>query len=147
MLGSLLKELNNWFDVERHFGTFTIQDGSLTDAVGLQEGQYFRIVGSIFNDGIYQHPADGLTDEVFEGAIWAMAIPAEVIALSDRIDDWQKKYGGNDSVNMSPYTSESFGGYSYSKAGGGTAGDGSKAGTWQGAFANELKKYRKVYPF
>lgn len=146
MLSSLCKELNNWFDTHRYFGTFTIDSEGLQGA-GLQDGQYFRIVGSTFNDGVYQYPAEGLSPETFDGAIWAMAVPQEVIALDAKIDEWQEKYGGVDSENMSPYNSESFGGYSYSKAGGGSSDSGSAAGTWQGAFANELKKYRKVHPF
>ena len=146
MLESLLKELNNWFDVDRRFGTFTIEDGKLQN-VDLQEGQYFRIIGSVFNDGVYQHPMEGLQDEVFDGAIWAMAIPAEVIALADKIDEWERQYGGVDSANMSPYNSESFGGYSYSKSGGGSGSGDGKAGTWQGAFASELNRYRKVHPY
>lgn len=147
MLSSLCKELNNWFDTHRYFGAFTISDGALEQDLGLQEGQYFRIVGSTFNDGVYQYPAEDLKEEQFEGAIWAMAIPAEVIALAAKIEEWQAKYGGVDSENMSPYNSESFGGYSYSKGGGGSSDGSSAAGTWQGAFASELKKYRKVHPF
>lgn len=146
MLTSLCKELNNWFDEGRHFGTFTISDGGI-DLDFLKEGQYFRIVGSTFNDGVYQYPAEDLKEEQFEGAIWAMAIPQEVIALAAKIEEWQEKYGGVDSENMSPYNSESFGGYSYSKGGGGSSDGSSAAGTWQGAFASELNKYRKVHPF
>lgn len=145
MLTSLCKELNNWFDTDRYFGTFTIASDTI-EGVELQDGQFFRIVGSVFNDGVYQYPASELKDETFNGAIWAMALPAEVIALADKIEAWQTKYGGVDSENMSPYTSESFGGYSYNKSGGGSSADG-KAGTWQGAFASELSKYRKVHPF
>ena len=147
MLTSLCKELKNWFDTHRYFGTFTI-DSNTIDGIELQDGQYFRIVGSVFNDGVYQYPAQGLKDETFNGAIWAMAIPQEVIALATKIEEWQSKYGGVDSANMSPYNSESFGGYSYSKSGGGSSADAnSNAGTWQGAFASELNKYRKVHPF
>lgn len=145
MLTSLCKELNNWFDTHRYFGTFTIASGTL-NVPELQSGQYFRVVGSVFNDGVYQYPAEGLKDETFDGAVWAMAVPDDVIALAGKIDAWQEKYGGVDSENMSPYNSESFGGYSYSKSGGGSSADG-KAGTWQGAFASELGKYRKVHPF
>ena len=146
MLSSLCKELNNWFDESRYFGTFTIDGGSI-DLDFLKEGQYFRIVGSTFNDGVYQYPAEELKDETFEGAIWAMAIPQEVIALAAKIEEWNARYGGVDSENMSPYNSESFGGYSYSKSGGGSGDGESGSGTWQGAFASELKKFKKVHPF
>jgi len=107
----------------------------------LQDGQYFRIVGSVFNDGVYQYPATGLTDETFDGAIWAMAIPSEVIALASDIEAWKEKYQSIDSPAMSPYNSESFGGYSYSKSSGGSD---DLSGTWQGAFADRLNHWRKI---
>lgn len=148
MLTELCKELNNWFDVNRLFGEFKIVDGKLVDMDDkLQNGQYFRIIGSIFNDGVYQYPVDDLHDEEYEGAIWAMAVPPSVIALLDKISAWQQKYGGVDSVNMSPYQSESFGGYSYTKKSGGSSnGSGDSSGTWQSAFASELNKWRKIRP-
>ena len=80
-LTELCKELNNWFEHKRHFGTFEIEDRKLKNDVGLKDGQYFRIVGSIINDGVYRYPAFNLKDESFDGAVWAMAVPPEVIAL------------------------------------------------------------------
>ena len=154
MLEELCHELNNWFDenpkdgTKRHyFGEFTIENGALDlSEIGIQTGQYFRIVGSVFNDGVYQYPANGLADEIFDGAVWAMAIPSPVIALADDVDAWQSKYGSVDSLAMSPFQSESFGGYSYSKSNSnGSTGNGSGgAGTWQDAFANRLNKWRKI---
>ena len=77
MLTELLAEIRNYFEVPngRHFGKFTISGESIAPLDFLQEGQYFRIVGSVFNDGVYQYPATSLTDEVFEGAVWAMSLP------------------------------------------------------------------------
>jgi len=149
MLTELCQELRNWFtkDENKHFGTFTIEGGQLTDISFLQDGQYFRIIGSIFNDGVHQMPADDLQDESFNGAIWAMAIPPVVVALSDKIDEWTDKYGGVDSASMSPFQSESFGGYSYSKGSGtgsSSAGGGSSAPTWKSVFADELNRWRKI---
>lgn len=138
-LTELCKELNNWFDVDRKFGTFTIENGKLKDDVGLQENQYFRIVGSVFNDGVYVANEELHQDEVFDGAIWAMAVPREVIALLAKITDWESKYG--DAI-LSPYSSESFGGYSYSR-GNYSSGNGGLNG-FKEAFADELSKWRKV---
>ena len=148
MLTELCKELNNWFDVDRIFGKFEITNGELVGMNDrLQDGQYFRIVGSVFNDGVYKYPATNLVDEKYDGAVWAMAVPPSVVALADKISDWQGKYGGVDSVNMSPFQSESFGGYSYTKKSGGSSdGGGDNSGTWQGAFANELNQWRKIRP-
>lgn len=148
MLTELCQELKNWFEREIHFGTFTIEGGQLTDSSFLQDGQYFRIVGSVFSDGVHQWPDDTFDhDEVFEGAIWAMAVPPTVIALSEEIDEWRDKYDGVDSVNMGPYSSESFGGYSYSRSSGSSSGYGNKgngAPTWQSMFVNELNRWRKI---
>ena len=143
MLTELCQELRNWFDVKRIFGTFTIENGSID--VDLQEGQYFRIVGSVFNDGVYQNIPEVLSslhDEVFTGAVWAMAVPPEVIALASDIQSWQEKYG---EASQSPYMSESFGGYSYSKgSGASTAGGGDGSPTWKSAFASRINKWRKI---
>lgn len=144
MLTELCQELKNWFDCDRYFGEFKIDGGSIDLGDKLQNGQYFRIIGSVFNDGVYQYPVTGLTDETFDGAVWAMAIPPVVIALASDIKDWMDKYGGADSALMSPYNSESFGGYSYSKSGGGSGDGSSLSGTWQGAFASRMNRWRKI---
>lgn len=151
MLSQICKELNNWFDKDKYFGhAITIEDGRLKGFEDkLQDGQYFRIVDSVFNDGVYAYGDENLQDEVYDGAVWAMAIPQEVIALADEIADWNTKYGGVDSTAMSPYQSESFGGYSYSKASGSSSTDGGvdKSGTWQGVFSARLNKWRKICPY
>ena len=161
MLTELCAYLKNWFETEMLYGDFVISNGVVTYADGtalpLQEGQYYRIIGSIFNDGVYAsstntHEASTsldnasweLKNEAFNGSIWALAIPKEVIALAGEIEAWKAKYEGADSAALSPYNSESFGGYSYSKSGGGSSSSGSGAGGWQGAFANKLARYRKV---
>lgn len=148
MLTELCKELNNWFDKERIFGTFTIENGELTNmSDALQNDQYFRIVGSIFNDGVYKYPVNNLTDEEFDGAVWTMAVPPSVVDLAEQISDWQGKYGGINGIIMSPFQSESFGGYSYTKkSGSSSGGSADAAGSWQGAFASELNKWRKIGP-
>ena len=99
----------------------------------LQDGQYFRILGSVYNDGVYQYPAV-LTDEVFEGQIWAMRVPPAFIALSGEIDEYITKNA------ESPYTSESFGGYSYTKA----TGESGAPLTWRDVFASRLNAWRKL---
>ena len=138
MLTEICAELRNYFEVPngRHFGNFTISGGSIAPLDFLQEGQYFRIIGSVFNDGVYQYPATSLTDEVFEGAVWAMALPPSIIALAAEI----KAYNDSDAGKAIPYISENFGGYSYTKA---TDANGAPIG-WQKAFASRLNKWRKM---
>lgn len=138
MLTEICAEIRNYFEVPngRHFGTFTISGGSIAPLDFLQEGQYFRIVGSVFNDGVYKYPATSLMDEVFEGAVWAMAVPPTLIALAAEIE----AYNESDAGKPSPFTSESFGGYAYTKA---TDVNGAPIG-WQKAFASRLNQWRKL---
>lgn len=75
----LCQSLNNWFEIDVRSGKFTIKDG-VPDADFLLDGQYYRIVGSVFGDGVHKFPEDKLTDEVFTGEIWAMAVPPAVIS-------------------------------------------------------------------
>ena len=138
MLTEICAELRNYFEVPNglHFGKFEISGGSITPLDFLQDGQYFRIIGSVFNDGVHQYPASDLTDEVFHGAVWAMAVPTAVIDLATEIEE----YNNSDAGKASPYTSESFGGYSYTKA---TDASGAPI-SWQKAFASRLNKWRKL---
>lgn len=61
-LTQLCEVMNNWFDTksdgtkDRWFGKFTIKDGfiDLSDT-DIKPGQYYRIIGSVFNDGVYQY--------------------------------------------------------------------------------------------
>lgn len=137
MLEQVLKHLNNWFLVADgvYTETFTVQDGGITLPF-LQTGQYFRVVGSVFNDGLHQYPATDMTDETFDGAVWALAIPNAVISLAEDISTWQEKNG-----NPGPYTSESFGGYSYSRATNSATG---QAATWKDAFRGQLNDWRRI---
>ena len=137
MLEQILDSIHNYFEKEIVSGDFTISSGSL-QLPFLSEGQYFRIVGSTFNDGVYMYPANTLHDESFNGQIWAMAVPPSVIALSRDVSEWVGKYGN--AVN-SPYQSESFGGYSYTKAQGhGQSG----LVSWRSMFADRLNRWRKI---
>lgn len=137
MLEQLLMEMNNWFVIDVHAGDYSIEGGTLALPF-LREGQYFRICGSIFNDGLHRYPAEGLTDESFNGTVWALAVPRAVLALAEEIETWQKENGA---AAMGPYASESFGGYSYSKATDAKTGG---AVTWQSAFRAQISRWRKI---
>lgn len=139
-LSELCQELKNWFcdpETDVHSGTFTIEDGVLPLSF-LQEGQYFRIVGSVFNDGVYQYGVTPLHDETFTGTVWAMRIPPSVIALATEIEEWLEKNG---EIISSPYQSESWGGYSYSLK---TIASGSSTFDWRTVFAQNLNRWRKL---
>ena len=139
MLEQILDYIHNYFIKEVISGDFSIVNGSV-EGLTLLDGQYFKIVGSVLNDGVYQYPVDGLHDEQFTGEVWAMAVPPSVIALSDEVSDWVDKYG---SIADGPYQSENFGGYSYTKkSSSGQSNDG--ASGWQGVFGSRLNRWRKI---
>lgn len=138
MLEQVLRHLNNWFLVEIHEGTFTVENGSITLPF-LLTNQYFRIVGSVFNDDLHQYPAVDLTDETFTGSVWVLAVPKAVVALAEDIAAWQEKNG---EAVESPYQSESFGGYSYTKRSAGS--DSGTLNGWQDAFRSRLNDWRKL---
>ena len=139
MLESILIHLKNWFCVSVHEGVYTIENGVL-ELPFLQNGQYYRICGSVFNDGLHKYgdAADVLMDECFNGTVWALAIPKMVVNLADEIEKWQEKNG--DAV-ASPFSSESFGGYSYSRA---TDSQTGAPATWETVFRSQLNPYRKA---
>lgn len=136
MLEAILNHLHNWFLIPgaARCGTFEVASGTL-EVDFLQYDQYYRIEGSVFNDGLHQNPGADMKDEVFDGTIYPMAVPAAVIKLSERIEKWCEDNPESDKI------SESFGGYSYSR---GTDGNGTVSGGWQMAFRKELNVWKKV---
>ena len=165
MLTEICGYLKNWFnrkpdgtDYPIFYGAFEIKNGVISYAGGaalpLKEGQYYRILGGVFNNGgVYPFystpPSEGEDtplgvrprDEEFEGEVWSMAVPPDVVALADEIAAWNEKNGKADSEAMSPYSSESFGGYSYSKGSSATGGSGV---SWSDVFGSRLSRYKKL---
>lgn len=141
MLEELMRECRNWFVAPNgvHHGVFTIKNGSISLPF-LVEGQYFRIIGSVFNDGVYKYGAGSLTDETFDGTVWALAVPAAFISLVEDVEEWRNKY---ESAANSPFQSESFAGYSYTMKSE-IAAQGGSANGWHGAFSARLNKWRKL---
>ena len=138
MLETVLNHLHNWFKIKgaARAGTFIIVSGTLVlDHV--LDGQYYLIEGSVFNDGLHKRgdDKDKLIDETFVGRIIPLAIPKAVIKLAEEIEEWCKNNPASDKV------SESFDGYSYTRASGA---DGSACGGWQAAFRSRLNAWKKV---
>lgn len=139
MLETILAHICNWFPARdgKHAGKFTVSGGRL-DVDFLALGQYYRIRGSVFSDGLHQWgDGDGLMDEIFDGEVWALAIPRAIVCLAEEIAEWRKKNPETDKI------SESFGGYSYTRGASGTTGG--AASGWQGVFASRLNPYRRPY--
>lgn len=149
MLTEICAEIKNYFTYQgdKHFGDFSIVAGQIVPSLTIPT-DYIRIVGSHLNDGVHKRGQNGfeLVDEgEFHGAIWIMSPPKDFLDLVEEIAAWQQKNGGVDSPAMSPFSSESFGGYSYSKgASGGGASGMSATNTWIGAFGRRLNIYRRI---
>lgn len=137
IIDEICAECKNYFTVGTFYDTFTITDGEISLSSSIKDGQYFRIVGSLFNDGVYQAHTSDLIDETFDGAVWAMAVPPNVVALAAEIEEYNK----SEAAQISPYTSESFGGYSYSRN---TDSNGLPI-QWKTVFANKLNRYRRIH--
>lgn len=147
MLTEICAEIKNYFTYEndKHFGDFQIVDGLIVPSFDIQT-DYIRVVGSHLNDGVHKVSDADLVDEgEFHGAVWVMSPPKAFLELVKEIEDWQAKNGALDFPAMSPFNSESFGGYAYSKSGGSASGGSSSAGaSWQAAFATRLTMYRRI---
>lgn len=136
MLEEILNHIHNFFVVDDgvHKGSFTISSNVL-QVDFIQTNQYYRIVGSVFNDGVYKYGTDSLTNEEFKGEVWVLAVPPALISLSSTISSFMN------TNPTSPYISESFGGYSYTK------GTQNKTGlplSWQDVFRDKLNPWRKL---
>lgn len=137
MLTNVCAHIKNYFceDEDKRYGAWTISDGHLSPSEFIKRGQYFCIIGSVFNDGVHcMDDSLDLEDEEFTGAIWPMRIPKAFLQVVDKIEKWQAECGD---AAASPFSSESFGGYSYSKSS-------DKRSTWQSVFAPELNPWRKI---
>lgn len=149
-LEQVLWHIHNWFPREsEEIEGCAIENGALPASVtdSMLDGQWFRIEGSYLNDGLHQNPADDLEDEVFDATITKLAIPKAVIDLAEEIEDWiEAAAKGSKKALEGPYQSESFGGYSYTVKGDGTA-QGASGGLtgWQAAFASRLNPWRKIH--
>ena len=105
MIGEVCAYLRNYFDYNqpKTFGEITIENGKIVTNCQLKPNQYFRIIGSTSNDGVYKNDDNlQLIDETFDGAVWAMACPPDFISIVSEIAAYQAKYGAIDSYAMTP---------------------------------------------
>lgn len=129
-----MKHIRNFFAVESVKDEWTITNGSIALPF-LVEGQYFIIEGSKFNDYIVYKYGDTLIDETFEGYIIILNVPKPFVELCDEIKVYKES-----TENKGVFVSESFGGYSYTRA---TGANGAPLG-WQSAFRERLNTWRKI---
>lgn len=147
MLSEVCAYLRNYFDngQPHTFGEIEIKNGALFTPCNLKAGQYFRIVGSTFNDGVYEFPTTTLrVDETFNGAVWGMAVPPDLIDLIAEMEAWKADKANAYALN-SPYQSESKADYSYTlKSGADGNGKNSGASALINQFAGRLSRWRKL---
>lgn len=153
MIEQVCAHIHNYFETDDNTGqrmiypgTYTIENGSITLPF-LVDGNYFRIMGSDLNNGVYRYPVtDGnepiLADETFTGVIWKMRPPKAFLKLCDEIQDWLDKYG---ETMRNPYQSEDvINVYRYTKMTTGKV-TGNYIATWQQAYKDQLNEWRHLY--
>jgi len=132
MITEICEEINNYFtaDGDKHIGFFRVENGVILPSLTVPS-DYFRIVGSALNDGVHRVSDNDLLDEgLFKGAVWIMKPPKAFLLLAQEIKTYVDRY------EDSPYTSESFGGYSYTRD--------VNASGWQKTFKARLRPYRRI---
>lgn len=99
----------------------------------LEAGDYYLVEDSGRNDGLHIQGAGELTGDRLTGYVTLCLIPNEVLALHREIVEWQEK---NADAVVGLYSSETFGGYTYTRRAGENG--------WQTVFANRLNAWRQV---
>jgi hypothetical protein len=145
ILEEVLDHIHNHFERDSQSFPVTdcaIENGSLPESVQIPSGAWYMIDGSWLNDGLHLHPATDLADEVFSGTITVMRIPRPLLRVVEDISAWQL---ANGAAADSPYQSESFGGYTYTKKSDSASQNGSGGLTgWRLAFRDRLSTWRKM---
>lgn len=148
ILEQVLNHIHNWFVYDEiTVDGCAVEGGSLPASVSIPEGAWYRVQGSLFNDGLHRHPAEDLADETFDGTITICSIPNALLDVVEEIEDWQQAYNeGRNKALGSPYSSESFDGYSYSMRdySGANSASGGLSG-WQAEFAGQLNAWRRIH--
>ena len=161
----LCGETHNYHETDRVVDNYAIENVNISLPF-LVTGQFFRISGSKFNDGVYIYADeyiirdaswnDVLKDNKDWNALteteWGNLKHAELIDEEFHGAIWPmrmpraflnlakeiEEYNASDAAKATPYTSESISGhYSYSKAN-------VTDSAWENVFSAKLKRWRKV---
>lgn len=134
MLEQVMRHVHNFFPTSKKAeGEFIIKDGTISLPF-VSDDMYILIEGSVLNDGVYKYPVSGLHDEEFDGRITLLCPPLAFLDIVAQIETYVA------TAQPSAFQSESFGGYSYSRAtnaGGGLA-------DWQDVYRERLNAWRKI---
>lgn len=138
-VAAVMRQIRNYFVSGYRYGDFSITGGALSPSPSCG---YVFIRGSAWHDGVWSLSGDtlidlpeGLRDETFNGRVYELHPPNDFLALVAEISDYDDKNPAG------ALQSESFGDYSYTRAGGGQAG----AQGWQTAFRARLDPYRRMW--
>lgn len=134
-VAAVMRHINNYFQVGSISGMIVISGNAIVPA---PESPWCYVSGSWLHDGVWQvlggklqsMPGD-LPDEEFDGRVWLLKPPADFLTLCEEISQY------DDKNPVGAYTSEKFGGYSYTRAG--------EVKSWMTAFAEKLWPYRRMY--
>lgn len=133
-IGSVMRHCRNYFEAGYLDGEFDIVNGELLSPA-FSDGRFIAIQGSAFNDGVHRQGDGRMIDESFEGRVWVLSPPADFVQLCREIAEYDEKNPAG------ALQSESFGNYSYTRAGDSSTGG---AATWQSAFQRRLAMYQKL---
>lgn len=132
------QECLNYFAKSVQSGEFIIGDGKIEGLIPLPlHGQYIRIIGSVFNDGIFKYGESFKQNESFTGTVWLLAIPPAFLKLVDEIKAFQEM---NDSAKSALVSEKIGSNYSYTKA----VGDNGLVAGWQDVFRSQLNNFRRM---
>lgn len=140
----VLNYINNYFYKFGVIGKFTIAGNKIYLQGNYYKSQYIYIKGSMLNDGIYEVKDiiddelyfEGLDDEVFDGVIYSLRVPKQLKEKVKEIQDFKT------TNKPSQMQSESFGGYSYTRAS-----VNGKPMTWKDVYKDDLAPYNKIYNY
>lgn len=139
----VMRECRNFFETGYLKTTFTISGGAIAPAALFRPGTYIAVEDFMFHNGVFRVgeggvlegvPA-GVFDETFTGRVYFLAPPAGFLSLCEEIARFCEK------TPQGAYQSESFGDYSYTRAGGKSGG----ILTWQEHFSQQLSEYRRMF--
>lgn len=118
-------------------GEFVITGNSLSPA---PDAPFVAIKGSAYHNGVYSL-LDGEMidapdkDETFDGVVYPLRPPDDFLALCKDISAF------DDKSPVGAMQSETFGGYSYTRASGANGG----VATWQNAYASRLIPFKRMF--
>lgn len=151
MLTEICGYLNNFFVETQYVGAIDIIDGDLFcngKKIPMEAGQYFTLVNDKAKAivGVFLFGTDTPNNRsIADGAVWIMDIPPLVLEIATDVAAWMEKNGTAESAALSPYNSEAFATYSYSKSSGAdSSGSSASVPIWWKSYGGRLSRWRRL---